>query len=266
MRFVPKFTMTMPVLLAFALLLSGCAGQKRKIQRFGRLAMLEPEKVEEYRKLYAAVCPELIEELRKHNIRDYSIYLKDLEETKPCLFGYFEYTGNDLDVDMTKMKKNSAVQESRGVVVGTSTAGLLQQGKGLQWMNAEEVFHFAGKTDTHVDGSKVQRYGMVIGLKPEMVESYKMLHKYTWPEVLDAIEKGNIRNYSIYLHKHEDKFYLFSYFEYVGDNFDADMAMIDNDPVTKAWTEFTDKGCQLPIPTRAKGEWWANMEEIFHCD
>ena len=130
----------------------------------------------------------------------------------------------------------------------------------------EEVFYFAGKTDVAVPKSKVQRVGMVIGLRPRMVESYKLLHKYSWPEVLQKIYEGNIRIYSIYLHKLKDKYYLFSYFEYVGDDFDADMAMIDNDPATIAWIKFTDKGCQLPIPTRAKGEWWANMGEIFHCD
>lgn len=40
----------------------------------------------------------------------------------------------------------------------------------------EEVFYFGGKTDTGVNESKVQRYDMVIGLRPEMVESYKLLH------------------------------------------------------------------------------------------
>ena len=99
-----------------------------------------------------------------------------------------------------------------------------------------------------------------------MVESYKLLHKYSWPEVLQKIYEGNIRNYSIYLHKLKDKYYLFSYFEYVGDDFGADMAMIDNEPATIAWIKFTDEGCQLPIPTRTEGEWWAVMEEIFHCD
>jgi L-rhamnose mutarotase len=23
---------------------------------------------------------------------------------------------------------------------------------------------------------------------------------------------------------------------------------------------------QKPLETRAQGEWWANMEEVFHCD
>jgi len=26
------------------------------------------------------------------------------------------------------------------------------------------------------------------------------------------------------------------------------------------------KPLQQPIPTRAEGEWWANMEEVFHVD
>lgn len=242
MKDLSKFKMMIVVLLTLGFLLSGCAVQNKHLERVGRVAMIEHGKINEFKELHKAVQPEALEKLRKHNIYNYSIYLKDLGEAKAAMFGYFESTGDSFDADV------------------------LHDEKGLHSSDMEEVFYFAGKTDARVDKSKVQRYGMVIGLRPEMVEPYKLLHKYSWPEVLDAIEKGNIRNYSIYLHKLDDKFYLFSYFEYVGSNFEADMAAIDNDPATIAWMKFTDAGCQLPIPTRAEGEWWANMEEIFHCD
>ena len=45
----------------------------------------------------------------------------------------------------------------------------------------------------------VQRYGMIIGLKPEKIAYYKELHAATWPGVLKMIRECNIRNYSIYL-------------------------------------------------------------------
>jgi hypothetical protein len=41
--------------------------------------------------------------------------------------------------------------------------------------------------------------GMVIGLKPDRIETYKRLHAETWPEILAKISECNITNYSIFL-------------------------------------------------------------------
>lgn len=112
----------------------------------------------------------------------------------------------------------------------------------------------------------VKRYGNVIGLRPEKLEEYKELHANVWPGVLKMIKECNIHNYTIYLGELEEgKYYLFSYFEYTGDDFKADMAKMAADPTTKKWWTLCDP-CQAPIPTRKEGEWWANMEEVFRCD
>ena len=113
---------------------------------------------------------------------------------------------------------------------------------------------------------KVTRYGQVLGVKPEKIEEYKELHADVWPGVLKMIEECNIRNYSIYLRELEEgKWYLFSYFEYTGDDFEADMAKMAADAVTQKWWEVCEP-CQSPIPTRKEGEWWSKMEEVFHQD
>lgn len=262
-----KVRLSLMVLLNLCLVLSGCAGFGPRVQRFGQLAQIKPGKVETYKDLHAKIWPEVVEELKKYNVHNYSIYMKQLEpDQQPYLFGYFEYTGKDFDGDMAKMMENPTVQKWEDTAGEQCLVDMSPDSKGLWWVDMEEVFYFDGKTDAKIDETKVQRYGMVIGLRPEMVPSYKLLHKYAWPEVLDAIEKGNIRNYSIYLHKLKGKYYLFSYFEYIGDNFNTDMSMVDNDPATIAWIKFTDIACQIPIPTRAEGEWWAVMEEVYHCD
>ena len=112
----------------------------------------------------------------------------------------------------------------------------------------------------------VTRYGSVIGLHADKLEEYKELHANAWPGVLDMITKCNIRNYSIYLFEAtEGEFYLFSYFEYVGDDFDADMALMAEDPTTQKWWEECIP-CQDPVPLREEGEWWTNLEEVFHHD
>lgn len=107
----------------------------------------------------------------------------------------------------------------------------------------------------------MKRYGMVIKVRPEKLEEYKRLHAKVWPAVLRTISECKIRNYSIY---HKDG-YLFSYFEYHGGDFGADMAKMAADPVTQEWWAVCEP-CQEPLPTRAPGEWWADMEEVFHTE
>jgi L-rhamnose mutarotase len=107
----------------------------------------------------------------------------------------------------------------------------------------------------------MKRFGQVIRLKPGVLERYKEYHSKVWPEVLDMIRRCNIRNYSIY---HQDGT-LFAFFEYVGRDFEADMARMAADPKTQEWWAIM-KPMQEPLATRAEGEWWCTMEEVFHTD
>lgn len=109
--------------------------------------------------------------------------------------------------------------------------------------------------------NKIQRYGSVIKVKSEKLEEYKKLHAAAWPGVLEIISQCNIRNYSIF---YKDDL-LFSYFDYTGNDFSADMEKMASDRLTQQWWDIC-KPCQEPLPTRSKGEWWASMEEIFHYD
>ncbi len=107
---------------------------------------------------------------------------------------------------------------------------------------------------------------MVIGLRPEKMAEYKKLHAAVWPEVLKMIRQCHIRNYSIYLRPLDDgSHYLFSYFEYSGHDFKADMAKMAADPTTQKWWAVC-MPCQKPLENRAADEWWAGMEEVFHAD
>ena len=105
----------------------------------------------------------------------------------------------------------------------------------------------------------MKRYGSVIRVVPEKLEEYKQLHAAVWPGVLKMIRECNIRNYSIY---YRDGF-LFSYYEYIGNDYETDMAKMAADPGTQRWWKVTDP-CQRPIEPAAQGEWWAGMEEVFH--
>ena len=107
----------------------------------------------------------------------------------------------------------------------------------------------------------MQRHAAVIRLRKEHAEEYLRLHRAVWPEVLDRLRESNMRNFSIFLRDG----LLFSYLEYVGDDYEADTAAIAADPETKRWWTFTDP-CQEPVESAAEGEWWAPMEEVFHTD
>ncbi len=111
----------------------------------------------------------------------------------------------------------------------------------------------------------MKRYGSIIGLDPAKLDEYKTLHQAVWPEVLERIAKCHLHNYSIFLRQIDGKPYLFSYFEYTGDDFAADAAKMAADPATQRWWDLC-KPCQLPLPDRQDGEWWADMPEVFHCD
>jgi L-rhamnose mutarotase len=110
----------------------------------------------------------------------------------------------------------------------------------------------------------IRRYAMVTGLKADQIEEYKSLHKHAWPGVLKKIKQCHIQNYSIYLKRIEGKPYLFSYFEYNGNDFNADMKKMAADKITLVWWKKTDI-TQVPLPDAAsKGKIWSEMEEVFH--
>jgi len=107
----------------------------------------------------------------------------------------------------------------------------------------------------------MKRFGMVIKLKPGSADAYRKYHADVWPEVLERIRECHIRNYSIFL---KDDL-LFGYFEYHGPDFQADMAKMAADPKTQEWWKIMGP-MQRPLESRAEGEWWASMEEVFHLD
>jgi len=109
-----------------------------------------------------------------------------------------------------------------------------------------------------------QRYAWVTGLKPEKAEYYRQLHANPWQSVNGMLKKCHIQNYSIYEREIDGKLYLFSYLEYTGKNFNADMKKMAADPETRRWWKETDP-CQVPLPdAAAKGKTWADMKEVYH--
>jgi L-rhamnose mutarotase len=112
-----------------------------------------------------------------------------------------------------------------------------------------------------VSSHSVKRYGQILKLRPEHRDDYVRHHAEAWPAVLEQIRRSNIRNYSIYLRDG----ILFAYFEYVGEDFDADMRAMAADPATRRWWALMEP-MQEKWSTAKAGEWWSNMAEVFHFD
>ena len=107
----------------------------------------------------------------------------------------------------------------------------------------------------------MKRFGQVIGIRPDQLEEYSRLHADVWPEVLQKISNCNLRNYSIFHHEG----LLFAYFEYHGDDFEGDMAKMAADEATQRWWDIC-MPMQQPLESRAEGEWWKTIDELFHSD
>jgi L-rhamnose mutarotase len=109
----------------------------------------------------------------------------------------------------------------------------------------------------------MKRFGQMIRLRPEIIDEYKRIHIKIWPEIEQAIREAGIHNYSIYL---KDGI-LFGYYEYDGPEAEFEMRMqkLANAPRMREWWDITE-AMQIPIESRAPGEWWASMEEVFHQD
>lgn len=102
---------------------------------------------------------------------------------------------------------------------------------------------------------------MVIGVREDRLDEYRELHRDTHPGVRDLLAKANMRNFSIFLTTLADgNPYLFGYYEYHGDNYEADMAWLDAEPRNKEWLSMTDP-MQIPLPGHDS---WKVMDEVYH--
>lgn len=106
----------------------------------------------------------------------------------------------------------------------------------------------------------VNRFGRTALLRPGAEAEYDRLHASVWPEVLAAIKRAGIRNYSIFRCERR----LFSYFEMPGD---ADLAEVTrimlDDPACKRWEERM-RMLQEPIADPPGSGCWAPMKEVFY--
>ena len=102
----------------------------------------------------------------------------------------------------------------------------------------------------------MKRIATITKLKPGMKDAYQKIHNEIWDEMVEAGHKYNMRNFSIFCH--DD--YLFSYFEYIGDDYEADMAKKNSLPVTQKWRATTGAMTEYVVGETKL----IDLEEIWH--
>ncbi|MFJ6572336.1 L-rhamnose mutarotase [Streptomyces sp. NPDC091292] len=105
------------------------------MQRFAAVIRLRPEKESEYRALHAAAWPGVLAALKRANIGNYSIFLRD-----GLLFSYFEYTGTDYAADTARIAADPFSREW-WTLTEPCQRPLDGVAEGQWWAEAEEVFH-----------------------------------------------------------------------------------------------------------------------------
>jgi L-rhamnose mutarotase len=75
------------------------------VQRFGSVVKVRPDKLEEYRRLHAAVWPTVLATLTACHVSNYSIFYRD-----GLLFSYMEYDGEDWAADSARMAADPETQ------------------------------------------------------------------------------------------------------------------------------------------------------------
>jgi L-rhamnose mutarotase len=103
--------------------------------RYASVVGLKPEMEAEYRRLHAEVWPGVLEALRRANVHNYSIFLRD-----GVLFSYMEYTGTDYVSDMASLAKDQTTRDWWRLTVPCQQA-VPTAAEGEWWAPAEEVFH-----------------------------------------------------------------------------------------------------------------------------
>jgi L-rhamnose mutarotase len=107
----------------------------------------------------------------------------------------------------------------------------------------------------------MKRVGIVLKVKPELIEEYKKHHQNVWPEMLDALRRTGWHNYSLFM---RDDGTLFGYYE-APESHEAAVAGMAQEPVNARWQDF-----MAPFFENIGGghadENMLVLEEVFHLD
>lgn len=108
----------------------------------------------------------------------------------------------------------------------------------------------------------MKRFGKVLRLREGAESEYERMHKEVWPDVVQAIGRAGICNFTIFRYDR----WLFCYFE-LPDQVSAEDAgrQIASNPLCVEWENLMHR-LQEPLPESSGLNWWVEMKEIFHLE
>ena len=107
------------------------------IQRIGSVIGIHPNQVPAYKRLHAAIWPQVAATIAACNIKNYTIFLREPEN---LLFGYYEYHGTDLAADLARMGDDETTR-AWWALCGPMQAPLDTRAEDDWWATMEPVFH-----------------------------------------------------------------------------------------------------------------------------
>jgi L-rhamnose mutarotase len=101
-----------------------------------------------------------------------------------------------------------------------------------------------------------QRSAFVLRVRPDKLDEYVEAHRNVWPELLAALRRAGIRNYTIFRHGNE----MFGYFE--SDDLEAAGAFMAEQEVNARWQDAMAELLEERVPDEGPPA----LEEIFRLE
>ncbi len=217
--------------------------------RTALLAAVQPGQLSSLEAVLADPPASLAEDLASVGLTNVSVFAKPLAGGEWCVV-YAEYRGVEREDAAAALEKSSLWWLQVQTYLEPHP---LAAKRGALWLRMEWMNHVGGAEQR--PAQQVQRLMVVTRLRPEQELWYRTLHQTNWPGVADQMSRSRVRHWTSFLTGIADELYLFSYHEYIGDDFAADMAAMGEDPVTQRWWTHTEP-CLNPLPEmHGRGSW-----------
>ncbi len=246
------FVLFQPILCAFTpyenFLLSD------ESRRVGLIALADEDIVNSMAESTFQIGSDARKQLKAAGVENLHVFTRQIG-AQGFVFAYFEWDSTCKESLTTVLNGNCAeVAQLEKKLTPHPRAAKGEIWLPMEWMNCIATT----KAFPH-KSKKVQKMALMSGLKPEKELDYRSLHQTNWPGVVDGMVMCNYRNWTTFIVELESELYLFTYFEYIGENIAADNALMASDPVTNRWWAHTEP-CLINLAGEGN---WSSMKSLL---
>lgn len=114
------------------------AAEPGGVTRYTSIVGLKPGAEQQYRQMHADVWPQVKAAIHEANIRNYSIWVIEIDGRK-YLLSYLEYTGDDPEADFAKMGRDPTTRDKWWPITDAMQIRLPGTPGGQQWKRLERL-------------------------------------------------------------------------------------------------------------------------------